>query len=234
MGMVHTRMKEMPEADRPRERLATHGASVLTDAELLAVMIGSGIPGANAVQLSGRLIHAFGGLPGLARASVSDLQQHKGIGHAKACHLAAAFGLGSRLTLSRLGSIPLDTPQRIYELVAEDMRHLRVESLRVLLVNARCRLIKIEEVSQGSVNESVAHPREIFRPVISHAAFGFVLVHNHPSGDPSPSDADIRITRKLADGASLLQLNFFDHLIVGTPGFTTPTGYFSFKEHGII
>ena len=141
----------------------------------------------------------------------------KGVGRTKAVQLAAAFGLASRLAREALTEIPLTTPTQVFELLGAEMRQLAKESLRVVLLDTKHRLLRVEEVSLGSLNECLAHPREILRPAVQHNAFAFVLVHNHPSGDPAPSDADRRATRRIADAAAMLQVNFFDHIIVGSP-----------------
>jgi DNA repair protein RadC len=147
--------------------------------------------------------------------------------------LAAAFGLGTRLAAEQIISEPLNHPEAIYQLLGAEMRLLDRESLRVVLLDTRFRLIAISEVSKGTLNESLAHPREIFKPAISHSAYAFVLVHNHPSGDPAPSDADLRLTRRIEECARMLQIQFLDHLVVGSPQQNRP-GYFSFKEAGIL
>ena len=128
-------------------------------------------------------------------------------------------------------SDPLDSPEKIAALCSE-MRYLSHESLRIVLVNAKYRLIKVCSVSEGTLNESLAHPREIFKQAIVHSAYAFVLVHNHPSGDPNPSEADMRLTRRISEAARILQIQFLDHVIIGQP-INDLQGYFSFKEAGI-
>jgi DNA repair protein RadC len=127
----------------------------------------------------------------------------------------------------------LDSPDRIYELLGPEMRQLRKESLRVVLLDTRYRLIRVEEVSRGSLNESIAHPRDIFHPAVAASAYAVIVVHNHPSGDASPSQTDHSLTRRLAEGAELLQIKLLDHIIIGTPTEAGP-GYFSFKEAGVL
>ena len=227
------KIHELPEAERPREKLAAHGAAALSDSELLAILLRTGIPGANAVDIGRQLILHFGSLAALSRASLKELAKIKGVGPTKAVQLAAAFGLASRLARESLADTPLDTPARIHQLLGAEMRQLGKESLRVVLLDAKLRLMCVEQVSLGSLNETLAHPREILRPAVLHNAFAFILVHNHPSGDPTPSDADRRVTMRLAEAAKMLQVSFFDHVILGSPA-ENRAAYFSFREAGVI
>jgi DNA repair protein RadC len=147
--------------------------------------------------------------------------------------MAAGFEIGNRLARGKSLSPLLDTAERISEVFGKEFMALRQESLRVLLLDTKFRLIRAEEITRGSVNECLAHPREIFRCAMIHSATAVVVVHNHPSGDPSPSQADYRITRTLREAAQLLQINLVDHVILGSPdGGRTP--YFSFKEAGLL
>jgi DNA repair protein RadC len=224
---------ELPEQDRPREKLAKLGAGSLSDSELIAILLRTGLKGVNAVDLARQLIQKFGTLSELSRASVRDIANVKGVGLTKAVQLAAAFGLATRLARETIGRAPLDKPELVYELLGAEMRQLEKESLRVVLLDTKLRLMKVEEVSLGSLNECLAHPREILRPAISHNAYGFILVHNHPSGDPAPSEADRRLTVRISEAARLLQVTLFDHLIVGAPA-PGRLPYFSFREAGVI
>jgi len=147
--------------------------------------------------------------------------------------LAAAFELGARVAREQLAAAVLDSPEVIYQHLAPQLQHLPHESLRVLLLDTRLRLAGTAEVSLGTVNETIAHPREILRPVIVRAAYGFVLVHNHPSGDPSPSSADRDLTRRVRDAAALMQVRFVDHLIIGRPA-PGRSPWFSFREAGEV
>ena len=164
---------------------------------------------------------------------MKELRKIPGIGPTKALELVAAFGLGERLARETLSKQKLDSPELVSELVGPEMRRLRTESLRVILLDTRYRLLHIEEVSLGSLNESIAHPREIFRPALTYSAHAVIVVHNHPSGDASPSQTDHSLTRRLAEAAELLQIKLLDHIIIGAPGEGSP-GYFSFKEAGVL
>jgi DNA repair protein RadC len=227
------KINELPEQERPREKLAAQGAAALSDSELIGILLRTGLPGANAVDIGRQLILHFGSLAALSRASLTELAKIKGVGPAKAVQLAAAFGLASRLARESLSDTPLDSPARIHELLGAEMRQLGQESLRVVLLDSKLRLLRVEQISLGSLNECLAHPREILRPVVLHNAFAFILVHNHPSGDPSPSDADRRVTIRMAEAARMLQVSFFDHIILGSPA-ENRAPYFSFREAGVI
>lgn len=231
--MDAVRIQDLPRQERPRERFLRLGPSALSDVELLAILLGTGAPGMDALELARRLIARFDSLAGLARSQIGQLERERGIGPAKAIHLSASFELGSRLARERVSRERIDRPERVYDLLGAEMRALRVESLRVILLDTRYRLLRLQSVSTGSVNESIAHPREIFEPAILHGAYAMILAHNHPSGDPTPSEADRRLTRRLAEGAAILQIELLDHVILGAPREDGP-GYFSFKESGLL
>lgn len=231
--MPQPKIREMPQDERPREKLLGRGAAALTDPELLAILLRTGVPGANAVEVARQLLKQSGSLSGLSRCSVQEIASVRGIGAAKAIQLVAAFGLGQRLANERLAKQKLDSPELVYELVAAEMRTLHKESLRVILLDTRYRLLQVEEISVGSVNESIAHPRDVFRPAVISSAYAVVVVHNHPSGDPSPSQSDHSLTRRLAEAAELLQIKLLDHIIIGAPA-EGRLPYFSFKEAGVL
>jgi len=213
--------------------MAAHGAAALTDAELLAIFLGTGTIGSSAIDVGRKLLSEFGSLNGLSRRKLPELQKIRGIGIAKAVNLAATFELGRRLALEKFSNQKVDSPEAVYELLGHEMRQLQKESLRMLLLDTRYHLIRIEEVSLGTLNECIAHPREIFQTAIVHSAFAFILAHNHPSGDPSPSRADRDLTRRVAEVANLLQIKFLDHVILGASG-ECDEPYFSFKEMGLL
>ncbi len=231
--MSQLKIREMPRDERPREKLAAHGASSLTTPELIAILLRTGVSGANAVEVARQLLEKYGSLTGLSRCSVDELSKIKGIKFAKAVQLVAAFGLGQRLARETLSKQKIDSPELVNELVGPELRRLRKESLRVILLDTRYHLIRVEEVSMGSVNESIAHPRDVFRPAVVSSAYAVIVVHNHPSGDASPSQVDHSLTRRLAEAAELLQIKLLDHIIIGAPADGSP-GYFSFKEAGVL
>lgn len=231
--MASLTIHEMPQQDRPREKLARLGASALSDSELIAILLRTGIPGSNAIEVARTLLSRFQSLGGLARCSVKEIASIKGVGPAKAVQLAAAFGLGNRLARESLSKSKIDSPELVYELLGPEMRALAKESLRVILLDTKYHLMRIEEISLGSLNESIAHPREIFRPALIWSAYAVIIAHNHPSGDPTPSEADHRLTRRLAEAAQLLQISLLDHVIIGAPIGEKPS-FYSFKEAGIL
>ena len=222
----------MPPDERPREKAERHGFESLSDAELLAIFIRTGVPGKNALQVARDLLRDCGCFAQLARCSPKEIRRlAKGIGPAKSLEMAAAFEIGKRLAKGKSLAPLLDTPERVFDAFGKEFMALRQESLRVLLLDAKLRLIRSEEIMRGSVSECMAHPREIFRHAIIQSAYAVVVLHNHPSGDPAPSAADIRITRSLREAAQLLQINLIDHIILGSPdGGRVP--YYSFKEAG--
>ena len=231
--MPFLKISELPEDERPREKLLSQGVASLGDAELIAILLRTGVVGANAVEVGRQLLQKYGSLAALSRCTVGEFEAIKGIGKAKALHLLAAFALGQRLARETLARQKLDSPELVYDLLAPEMRALHKESLRVLLLDTRYHLLRQEEVSLGSVNESIAHPRDIFRPAVLASAFAVIVVHNHPSGDPSPSQADHSLTRRLGEAAELLQIKLLDHVIIGAPA-EGRLPYFSFKEAGVL
>jgi DNA repair protein RadC len=227
------KIHELPADERPREKLTALGEAALTEAELLAILLRTGVKGANAVDVGRQLLERYTSLDELSRCSVDELKKIKGVGPAKALHLVAAFGIGKRLAGARARSKKLDSPETIEALLGPEMRMLRKESLRVVLLDTRYHLLRVEQISLGSINESIAHPRDVLRPAVISSAYAIVVVHNHPSGDPSPSQTDHSLTRRLAEAAELLQIKLLDHIIIGTPVEGSP-GYFSFKEAGVL
>ncbi|MBA3386105.1 MAG: DNA repair protein RadC [Chthoniobacterales bacterium] len=227
------KIRELPQDDRPREKLLQRGADALTDSELIAILLRTGLVGANAVQVAAQLLERYRSLGGLSRCTLEELSAIPGIGPAKAMQLVATFKLGQRLAKETYSQAKIDAPELVYELLAPEMRGLHKESLRVLLLDTRYRLLRTEQISLGSVNESIAHPREVFRPAIVASAYAIIVVHNHPSGDPSPSQSDHSLTRRLAEAAELLQIKLLDHIIIGAPA-EGRLPYFSFKEAGVL
>jgi DNA repair protein RadC len=231
--MATLTIQELREDERPREKLQSRGAAALSDAELIAILLRVGMQGANAIDVARSILEEFKTLTGIARASVTQLAKIKGVGPAKAVQVAAAFELGSRLAKQSLVRERVDTPASVWNLLGHEMSALSRESLRVVLLDTKLRLIRVCEVSLGSLNESLAHPREVFQPAIIHSAYGIIVVHNHPSGDPQPSEADRRLTQRLRSAAELLSISLLDHVILGnTEGGRVP--WFSFREAGVL
>lgn len=228
------RIHDLPENDRPRERLLRIGPGALSDAELLGIFINTGLQGENAVAIGRRLIQQSDGLRKLSRRDPADLAQQRGLGPAKAAVIAAAFELGRRVAREASHDQPLHQPELIFEYLGPEMQALNREEVHVLLLNTRMHLQHHERLYKGSVNESVAFTRDILRSALVHSAFAFVVVHNHPSGDPTPSEADRIFTRRLHDGAELLKVQLVDHIVIGHPSPTRALPYFSFRSAGLL
>lgn len=231
--LTGTRIQDLPYSERPREKLAQLGPAALNDAELMALFISSGTKCRSAIDIGRDLLAKYGSMGALGGLPVSELAKEYGLGLSKASKLAAAFELGTRVAREQLRDTPLDSPERIHEFFAPQLRHLAQEQVVVAVVDTRLRHIGTTVVSVGTVSESNAHPREILRPVITRGAHGFILIHNHPSGDPSPSRADEMVTRRLVEAATLMQVRFLDHVIIGKPS-PGRTAYYSFREAGLV
>ena len=227
------RLKDQPVSERPRERLAEHGADALSHAELIAILLRTGLKGANAVEIGRQLLQKFGALQALAQASVEDLQSVKGIGRDKAVTLMAAFALARKMVEELQRESPvLDNPENVVRLLREKNLVKNVETLQVLLLNTRRRLIRVAEITDGTLDTILVHPREVFRSAIAANAAAVVLAHNHPSGDPTPSEADIKATRDLIRAGQLLKIDVLDHVIFGRATAERPKDYASLRELG--
>jgi DNA repair protein RadC len=227
------RLKDQPVSERPRERLVARGPDALTHAELIAILLRTGIKGANVVQVGQNLVQRFGSLNALAQASVDELRGFAGVGRDKAATLVAAFALARRLEQERREESPvLDNPATVVGFLRETNRLRNVESFQTLLLNTRKRLVRVEEVSHGLLDTLLVHPREVFRAAITANAAAIILVHNHPSGDPTPSEADIKTTRDLIRAGQLLKIEVVDHIIIGHASAERPKDYSSLRELG--
>lgn len=228
------RLKDQPASERPRERLVARGPDALTHAELIAILLRTGLKGVNVVQVGQNLLQRFGGsLNTLALASVDEVRKIPGIGRDKAATLVAAFALARRMEQERREESPvLETPATVVNFMRESARLRNVESFQVLLLNTRRRLIRVEDISEGTLDTLLVHPREVFRAAITAGAAAILLVHNHPSGDPSPSEADIKVTRDLIRAGQLLKIEVVDHVIIGRATADRVKDYSSLKELG--
>ena len=227
------RLKDQPASERPRERLVARGPDALTHAELIAILLRTGLKGTNVVQVGQNLLQKFGSLNALASASVDEVQKIPGIGRDKAATLVAAFALARRMEQERREDSPvLDNSATVVSFMRETNRLLSVESFQALLLNTRKRLIRVEEISAGTLDTILVHPREVFRAAIVANAAGIVLVHNHPSGDPTPSEADIKVTRDLIRAGQLLKIEVVDHVIIGRATAERAKDYASLRELG--
>jgi len=227
------RLKDQPASERPRERLAALGADALSHAELIAILLRTGLKGTNAVEIGKQLVQKFGTLQGLALATVPDLCRVKGIGRDKAVTLVAAFALARKMAGELQYESPvLDNPESVARLLRDQNLAKPVETLQVLLLNTRRRLIRVEEISSGTLDTLLVHPREVFKCAIAANAAALVLAHNHPSGDPSPSEADIKVTRDLIRAGQLLKIDVVDHVILGRATAERAKDYSSLRELG--
>ena len=214
------RITDIDKNERPRERLLRLGPQALSNAELLAILLRVGVQGENAVQLGQRLLKDFGGLSGLHRASVNEVQAQHGIGTAKAAQLKAAIELGRRLTLESPENRPvINSPADAAALVMYEMGALEQEHMRVLLLDTRNRVLSIVELYHGSLNAASVRVGEIFKAAIRQNAAAVIVVHNHPSGDPTPSGDDARVTRAMIEAGTLLGVEVLDHLVIGRDKF---------------
>ena len=227
------RIKDLPGSERPRERLAERGAEALRNAELIAILLRTGLKGVSAIHVAEQLLSRFESLDRLARASLEDLQRTKGIGPDKAIALKSAFTLAQRMAKELQMEAPLlDNPERVAELLREENRLFQVEQFQVAMLNTRRKLIRVERISQGTLDTLLVHPREVFKLAIAANASAIVLVHNHPSGDPTPSEADIKVTRDLSRAGQLLKIEVLDHVILGQRTADRPRDYVSLRELG--
>ena len=230
---AHIRIKDRPASERPRERLVIHGTGSLSNAELIAILVRTGTKGFSAVDVAGQLLNRFETLENLARASLDELRQTKGIGRDKAIGLKSAFALAQRMAQEILREAPvMDTPHRIADYLREENRLYDVERFHALLLNTRRRLIRKEAISQGTLDTILVHPREVFKLAIAANASALVLVHNHPSGDPTPSEADIKVTRDLIRAGQLLKIEVLDHIILGRRTEERQRDFVSLRELG--
>ena len=222
------RITDLHETERPRERLLSLGPQALTNAELIAILLRVGVRGENAVTVGQRLLQKFGGLSGLHRVPIEELINQHGIGEAKAAQIKAAIELGRRLTLEAPEERPtINSPADAAALVQYEMSALEQEHLRVLLLDTRNHVLDIVEIYRGSVNTSQVRVGEVFKAAIRRNATALIVVHNHPSGDPTPSPDDVAVTRAFVQAGKLVDVDVLDHLIIGLGK------YVSMKERGL-
>ncbi len=222
-------IKELPEEERPREKLLKYGEKSLSNAELLALIISTGNRRRTAVELSQDILNYFGGLKSLNNLSIEEITQINGIGLAKASQLKAIVELGKRLT--RLGNEDkkvVKSPQDVASLLMPELRFLTQEVFKLVLLDVKNQVIAVPQISKGGLSSSIVHPREVFKEAIRRSSAAIVLVHNHPSGIPAPSQDDIKITGRLIETGEIVGIDVLDHIIIGD-GI-----YKSMKEEGII
>jgi len=229
MGRYISKISDWPQEERPRERLVAFGPELLTDAEILAIILGSGSSNTTALDLARHLLQISHGFRGLDSKSTAELCQINGIGPAKAAQVKAAIELGKRLfkESSRVQD-KIRSSQDVYEVVKAHMRDLSREVFKVLLLTSRNGLLGEKLLFEGSLTESIVSPREVIYLALSEQAASVVFVHNHPSGDPSPSDEDRKITKQLKKACEAVSVSVLDHVIVGKDS------YFSFADQGLL
>lgn len=209
-------ISELPESERPREKMFKKGPKALSNAELLAIILRTGIKNQNVLSMAYKILSEHNGLRFLTDTSVEELSKINGIGLAKATQLMAAAELGKRI--SQYGAEDdtfIRCPKDAADILMEEMRYLNKEHMKVILLNVKCKVMSIEEISIGSLSSSLAHPREVFIPAVKKSSAAIILAHNHPSGDPSPSKDDIDITKRISEAGKILGIELYDHIIIG-------------------
>jgi DNA repair protein RadC len=223
-------IRDLPVSERPRERLQKFGVEALSAQEILAVILGRGIAGESVMVTAQRLLSTFGGLKGIAEASLEELAQVKGIGLAKGAQIKAAFELTGRIEgapESEKRQV-IKTPEEVVGFVGSKLRGKKKEHFLALLLDTRGQVIRMAEISVGSLDSSIVHPREVFKEAISASAASVIFVHNHPSGDPEPSEDDIKLTQRLARVGEVMGIDILDHVVVGGRDFA------SLKRRGLF
>jgi DNA repair protein RadC len=222
-------VRDMPREERPRERLQALGAGALSSQELLAIVIGRGVAGKPVTAIAQELIWRFGSVKGVSEATIEELSQIKGLGSAKAAQLKACFELAKRQELRpEEDDCVITSPQNVVKALRARIRDKAKEHFMLIILNTRNKATLITNVSLGTLNASLVHPREVFRDAIRHSASSVVLGHNHPSGDPTPSEEDMKITKRLVEAGKIIGIEVLDHVVIGKDNF------YSFKEKGLI
>ena len=208
---------DLPLSERPRERLMKLGVEALSAQEILALILGRGTKGESVMVIAQNLIREFGNLKGIADASVEELTKVKGVGQAKATQLKAAFELSKRLETSfdESKKTAIKSPEDVVRLIKTELKDKKKEHFFVVLLDTRNQYLGKDKVSIGSLDTSIVHPREVFKPALSLSAASIILVHNHPSGDPEPSEEDIKLTKRLVEAAEIMGIDVLDHIIIG-------------------
>lgn len=230
------RLADISVGERPQERLEAHGAKSLSDTELLAMILRSGSKGRNVLSVASEILQGAGSLNGLLKWSDSEFRSIKGIGKVKALQLITIVEICRRVRERSPATAPiLDSPDLVFDFMQREAHGLEVEKFWTLSLNRKNRLIKLSEITSGTASNSLVHPREVYREAIRQGASAIICAHNHPSGDPAPSAADLKVTRQLRDAASVLNIDLLDHVIVGAPEHDPRSiGFYSFQEAGLI
>lgn len=220
---------DLPKPERPRERLKQFGPEALSAQELLALIIGRGVSKKSVMTIAQELLIKFGNVKAISEATLEELSQIKGIGFAKAAQIKACFELGKRQDLEpEQKDFDIKDPQSVVKAIRASIKDKAKEHFKLILLNTRNKILGISTISIGSLNASIVHPREVFKDAIMHNAYSVVLAHNHPSGDPEPSEDDLTMTKRLIEAGKILGIEVLDHIII------TKNGYFSFKDRGLL
>lgn len=226
---VHLTIKQLPPELRPRERLIQFGAGSLSNAELLAIVLGTGTKNKTTVQLSEKLLSHFQTLGSLGKSTIEELCGIGGIGKVKATKVLAALELGRRAGMASPSErFTINSPEDVARLLMPDMRYLDREHFKALILNTKHQVLRSVDISIGSLNSSVVHPRELYKMVIRHNGAAVIVAHNHPSGDPTPSSEDIAVTKRLTEAGQVLGIDLLDHIILGDGRFV------SLKEYSLM
>ncbi|MEN7973067.1 MAG: DNA repair protein RadC [Verrucomicrobiota bacterium] len=230
------RVCDMPAQLRPREEFERVGAENVSDAVLLALILRTGTRGINVVEVAQRLLSAFGSLTALAKASVKDIQAINSIGPVKAQMIKAAMELAQRLTRESVGESPVvSTPEQAAAVLRERARVLQKEVFWALMLDTKNRLIgEPQKISEGTLNSSLVHPRELFKKAVEYSCAAIILAHNHPSGDPTPSSEDIKITKQLIGAGEVMGIKVLDHIVIGHRKYQHATDFLSLRESGLV
>ena len=229
-----TKISDLPKDERPRERLARLGASAISDAELLAIFLRVGVKGSSAIEIGRNLLKIHGSLTELGGLSVKELSKEHGLGPAKAAQLMAAFELGARCANEKMSRVPMNSADAIYQAMAPRLAHERKEHVLIILLDSKLRALRTIELSVGNSNTALCEPRDVLHHVIINQAPAFILVHNHPSGDPSPSRQDLVLTKNINEASEIMRLRFVDHMIIGRPSDDHAKPYYSFTGAGVL
>lgn len=210
-------IRDLPQGERPRERLREYGPRYLSNTELIAILLRTGLQGENVLSMASRLLATFDGLAGLGRSSFAELCAQRGLSEAKVCQLLAALELGRRyVSLAPQERAAIHSPEDVANLLMAEMSGFDQEHLKVLLLSTKNEVMSVHEIYVGNVNSSVIRAAEVFRPAIRDNAPSIIVVHNHPSGDPTPSPEDVNITQELVSAGKLLSIELLDHMVIGS------------------
>ncbi|MEO0083668.1 MAG: DNA repair protein RadC [candidate division WOR-3 bacterium] len=221
---------DLPKTERPRERLKKFGAEALSAQELLAIIIGRGSPKQSVMKIAQELLTTFGSIKAISNATIEQLDAVTGIGPAKAMQIKACFELAKRKNLEPENNQDayIETPKDVVNIISKELADKTKEHFKIIMLNTRNKVIGVSGISIGTLNASLVHPREVFKAAIDHCSASIILVHNHPSGDPEPSDDDLIMTKRLVDSGKLVGIEVIDHIIIGK------NGYYSFKDKKLL